>query len=90
MTETWKDIEEGAIIKHDISKSPKTGDWRYMKPTVDKKACLACGTCISFCPEAAIDFDSERKADIDYEVCKGCGVCANVCPQKAIKMGKNI
>jgi len=85
----WQEIEEGAIIKHDIKKSPKTGNWRYMKSAVDKKTCIGCGTCFLFCPEAAIDFDSERKADIDYDICKGCGVCATVCPQKAIKMGKN-
>ena len=82
----WKVIKEGAIITHDIKKSPKTGDWRYMKPRVDKKTCQGCGDCVSYCPEAAIDYDTERKADIDYDVCKGCGVCANVCPKHAIKM----
>jgi len=86
----WKEIEEGAIISHDPKKSPKTGDWRYMKPVVDKKACQGCGMCMGVCPEAAIDYDSERKADIDYDVCKGCGVCAAVCPRKAIKMRKNV
>jgi pyruvate ferredoxin oxidoreductase delta subunit len=90
MTEAWKEIEEGAIIKHDAAKSPKTGDWRYMKPQVDKKSCIGCGLCFDHCPEACIDYDSERKADIDFDVCKGCGVCATVCPQKAIKMGKNV
>jgi 2-oxoacid:acceptor oxidoreductase delta subunit (pyruvate/2-ketoisovalerate family) len=85
----WKNKEEGAVIAHDIKKSPRTGDWRYMKPTVDKKNCIGCGLCFPVCPEACIDFDAERKADIDYKICKGCGVCATVCPQKAIKIGKN-
>lgn len=85
----WESIEEGAIISHNPKKSPHTGDWRYMKPKVDKKACIGCGLCFGHCPEAAIDYDTERKADIDYGVCKGCGVCATICPQKAIKMGKN-
>jgi len=85
----WESIEEGAVIKYNPEKSPKTGDWRYMKPTVDKKICAGCGNCFDICPEAAIDYDSERKADIDYDVCKGCGVCATVCPQRAIKMTKN-
>ncbi|MFA5871344.1 MAG: 4Fe-4S binding protein [Parcubacteria group bacterium] len=89
MSEEWKTIEEGAVIKHDIKKAPITGNWRYMKPTVDKKSCIGCGQCMPFCPEAAIDYDSERKADIDYDFCKGCGVCATVCPKKAIRMGKN-
>jgi pyruvate ferredoxin oxidoreductase delta subunit len=85
----WENIEEGAIVKHDSKKSPKTGDWRYMKPTVDKKVCQGCGMCIRHCPEAAIKLDSEGKADIDYDICKGCGVCAAICPRKAIKMEKN-
>ncbi|OGI29674.1 MAG: hypothetical protein A2288_00995 [Candidatus Moranbacteria bacterium RIFOXYA12_FULL_44_15] len=47
-------MEEGAIIKHDIKKAPRTGDWRYMKPEVDKNKCIGCSTCVPFCPEAAI------------------------------------
>ncbi len=86
MNESWKKIEEGAIISHDLKKAPKTGDWSYMKPLVDKKLCIGCGSCFNYCPEAAIDFDVSRKADIDYHFCKGCGVCATVCPKKAIRM----
>lgn len=91
-----KMAETGAVIKHDISKAPKTGEWRYMRPEVDKEKCVACGTCVKFCPEAVISMINDQQsmnnkkkiADIDYEFCKGCGVCANVCPQKAIKMVK--
>ena len=89
-------IEEGAIIKHDIKKAPRTGDWRYMKPVVDETKCVGCGTCVSFCPEATITLTKRENLksrkdlmQIDYEFCKGCGVCADVCPQKAIKMEKN-
>ena len=94
-------MERGAVIKHDLKKSPRTGDWRYMKPEVNKKKCIGCGTCVKFCPEAVIelvspgkkiksaDADEKKKiAEIDYEFCKGCGVCANVCPTKAIIMNK--
>jgi pyruvate ferredoxin oxidoreductase delta subunit len=86
-------MEKGAIIKHDISKSPKTGDWRYMVPELDKDVCIGCQTCVQFCPEACMDMvdykdNPKKKADIDYEVCKGCGVCAQVCPVKAISMRK--
>jgi len=89
-------MEEGAVIKHDITKAPKTGSWRYMKPVVDKEKCIGCSTCVPFCPEAAIEVESikykvESKnkkgiAMIDYDFCKGCGVCADVCPVKAIVM----
>ena len=81
-------MEVGAVIKHDQSKAPKTGNWRYMKPEVDKEKCIGCGTCVGFCPEATIEL-VDKKAEIDFEYCKGCGVCAQVCPVKAILMKKN-
>ena len=88
------DFEEGAVIAHDLSKAPKTGDWRYMKPVVDKEKCIGCTTCVPYCPEASIIMKNYQegqkdKADIDYDFCKGCGVCATVCPVKAITMQKN-
>jgi 2-oxoacid:acceptor oxidoreductase delta subunit (pyruvate/2-ketoisovalerate family) len=92
-------MEIGAVIKHDIKKAPQTGSWKYMKPEVDEKKCIGCGTCVKFCPEAVISLEkgsmepeTEKNkngaATIDYEFCKGCGVCANVCPVKAIIMKK--
>jgi pyruvate ferredoxin oxidoreductase delta subunit len=93
-------MEEGVRIKHDISKAPKTGDWRYMHPEVDKDKCIGCETCVPFCPEASIEMKPYKegsetclpagrdKADVDYHFCKGCGVCAQVCPVKAILMKK--
>ena len=80
-------MEKGAIIKHSLEKAPKTGTWRYMHPEVDREKCKGCATCVSFCPEAAIEI-AGKKIEIDYEYCKGCGVCAEVCPMKAIIMKK--
>lgn len=91
-------MEKGAVIKHDIKKAPKTGEWGVEFPIVSDK-CIRCGTCVSFCPEAVIEIEGQKKAIIDYNFCKGCGVCAEVCPVKAILMsakggsasgGKNI
>lgn len=92
-------MEKGGIIKHDLSKSPKTGDWMYSRPEVDKQKCIGCETCVQYCPDACIEMIENKKqqttgkiqkkvADIDYEFCKGCGVCAQVCPVKAITMKK--
>ena len=94
-------MEEGAIIKHDLKKAPKTGAWRYMHPEVDKEKCIGCSTCVPFCPEASITVESRKYkvssgkeekikkiAEIDYEYCKGCGVCAEICPVRAIKMAR--
>lgn len=88
------DFEEAAVIVHDLQKAPKTGDWRYMTPLVDKEKCSGCTTCVPYCPEASIEMKlykegQRNKADIDYDFCKGCGVCAQVCPMKAINMEKN-
>jgi 2-oxoacid:acceptor oxidoreductase delta subunit (pyruvate/2-ketoisovalerate family) len=87
-------METGATIKHDINKAPKTGSWGLESPGVDGDKCIGCGTCVPFCPEAAIELRAKDKASskkiaaIDYVFCKGCGVCADVCPIKAIKMNK--
>lgn len=84
-------MKNNATIKNDILKAPKTGDWRYMRPEVNKEKCLGCGTCVPYCPEAVIELKGEngkKKAFIDYDFCKGCGVCVTVCPQKAISMKK--
>lgn len=53
-------MEKGAVIKHDLKKAPKTGEWRYMAPEVDKQKCIGCSTCVPFCPEASITV--ERKS----------------------------
>jgi len=72
--------EPGSTVKN------KTGGWRAMKPVIDQKKCVKCGTCWMYCPEGAIKRDSEGNFVIDYDYCKGCGICANECPVKAIKM----
>ena len=62
-----------------------TGDWRAVRPVVDRAKCVKCAVCWMYCPVQCI---SERPrwfaADMSY--CKGCGVCAVECPQNAIAM----
>jgi len=86
-------MRKKTVIQHNIKKAPKTGDWAYMFPMVDKDKCTGCATCTEFCPEATISMKKYKngqkdKADVDYDFCKGCGVCATVCPVKAITMEK--
>jgi pyruvate ferredoxin oxidoreductase delta subunit len=78
---------EDSIIPNDIKKAPKTGEWGFMQPELVEGKCAGCGTCVQFCPEAAIEIKN-KKAEFDYDFCKGCGVCPNVCPLKAIIMKK--
>jgi pyruvate ferredoxin oxidoreductase delta subunit len=61
-------------------------NWRVSKPEICYDKCVACGLCISYCPEAAINAGEDKKPVIDYRFCKGCGICAQECPQKAIEM----
>jgi len=85
-------VQDKAVIKglllNDISKKggKYVANWRVLKPEVDYEKCVACGLCVSYCPEAAIGRRDDKKPEIDYRFCKGCGICANECPQKAIEM----
>ncbi len=87
-------------MRYNIEKAAKTGNWKFMKPVLDEKKCVGCGTCVQFCPEACIEMaDNDRrqlaarkkriKIEIDYDWCKGCGVCAAVCLARAVIMKKN-
>jgi len=49
------------VIKHDISKAPRTGNWKQISPEVDNKKCIGCGTCVKFCPEACIIVERETQ-----------------------------
>jgi phenylglyoxylate dehydrogenase delta subunit len=61
------------------------GDWRSLRPVVDRALCVKCGVCWLYCPVQCV---VERRAwfDIDLAACKGCGICAHECPQRAISM----
>ena len=53
------------------------------KAKVDKKKCLACGGCISVCPQDAISWIG-NKAFVDDEKCVSCAICIRTCPVGAI------
>ena len=54
-----------------------------LSPKVDKKLCVACKSCIDWCPQSAISL-KDKKASIDPNKCIGCGECIVICPQGAI------
>jgi len=57
-----------------------------IKHQVDTERCISCGTCIAQCPEQAISFNQDQKAEINYDLCISCSKCISVCPQSAIRI----
>ena len=53
------------------------------KAIVDKKKCLACGGCISVCPQDALSMCGGR-AFVDEDTCISCAICIRTCPIGAI------
>lgn len=61
------------------------GDWRAVRPVVERERCVKCATCWAYCPVQCI---SEKPTwfDVNLAICKGCGICAQECPHRAIRM----
>ncbi len=53
------------------------------KAKVDEKKCLACGGCISVCPQDAISMCGGR-AFVMVDKCISCAICIQTCPVGAI------
>jgi uncharacterized protein len=56
------------------------------KLLIHKPQCKSCGACILACPNSAISFDKDKKAEIKYEKCLTCGYCTSGCPQFALRI----
>jgi len=66
------------------SRKGKLRQHSSVKPWVEKSKCTACGQCITWCPENAIDMVDEA-AFINTETCIGCGECLTVCRFDAVR-----
>jgi Fe-S-cluster-containing hydrogenase component 2 len=53
------------------------------KAKVDCGICLACGGCITVCPQDAISWTG-YKALVNSEKCISCAICIRTCPIGAI------
>ncbi|MFZ5352263.1 MAG: aldo/keto reductase [Bacillota bacterium] len=56
------------------------------KALVFRALCKSCKKCIVACPNEAIFYDEENKAEIDKSRCLTCGYCAPACPEFAIRV----
>ena len=53
------------------------------KASVNKHTCLACGGCISLCPQDAIIMHAS-KAQVEKKHCISCAICIKACPVGAL------
>ena len=51
---------------------------------VNRKDCVACGTCVLACPRKALSVVRGCYAAVDADICVGCGLCTKVCPTGCI------
>ncbi|MCL6589058.1 MAG: Coenzyme F420 hydrogenase/dehydrogenase, beta subunit C-terminal domain [Firmicutes bacterium] len=58
---------------------------KRQRAVFEKKTCFGCGTCVSVCPQNALEarYDSRRgfyRVECAEKYCNYCGLCAKVCP----------
>ncbi len=53
---------------------------------VNKKECVACGSCQKVCPMGAIRVYKGLYACVEDRKCIGCGRCAKECPASVITL----
>ncbi len=84
---TWKSIDHACIVFNPGNTVEyHTGDWRSIRPEINREKCTKCGICWIYCPDAAVRVDESGNHEVDYDYCKGCGICAHECPRGAIVM----
>jgi len=57
-----------------------------LKVKVNKDLCIACGTCVAYCPYHAPTLTSAGGISFDLNACRGCGLCVALCPAFALDM----
>jgi uncharacterized Fe-S center protein len=77
----------GAIKNMGMGLSSRKGklyQHSVVKPRVKQSECVACGTCVSWCPVHAIIL-ADGAAHIEAKACIGCGECLAACRVGAVR-----
>jgi uncharacterized protein (DUF362 family)/Pyruvate/2-oxoacid:ferredoxin oxidoreductase delta subunit len=61
------------------------GRYVWVRPSVMRERCTACGLCIETCPVGAMREGRRGVPDIDYDKCIECLACIESCPSEAIE-----
>ncbi|MCK4555005.1 MAG: 4Fe-4S binding protein [Candidatus Aenigmarchaeota archaeon] len=59
-----------------------------MSVSSDQSKCLACGGCVSVCPQDALIL-SNMIIKCDSKKCNNCKICVKFCPAGALKTSTN-
>lgn len=54
-------------------------------PAINGDLCIACGSCVDFCPGGAVRIEDGRATVVDPEACTYCTECEAICPTGAIQ-----
>ncbi|MFC1903698.1 DUF362 domain-containing protein [Chloroflexota bacterium] len=65
------------------------------KPTIDKKMCTNCGTCVRMCPVTpkAVNWhtgDKSKPPSFEYDRCIRCYCCQELCPEGAVSIQETL
>ena len=69
-----------------LSLCDKATEMTGRKAVVDRRLCVACGTCVKVCPKEAIAVRKGLYAEVSLQQCVGCGLCARACPADIIQI----
>ena len=86
MAKVYKQVPFAAIVPSPQTENEGmiTGNWRFLRPVVNKEECTECKTCYIYCPDACVNYSKDEGISFNLKYCKGCGVCSNVCPVGAV------
>jgi formate hydrogenlyase subunit 6/NADH:ubiquinone oxidoreductase subunit I len=53
-------------------------------PVINRDLCIACGSCVEFCPGGAVRIVDGKAAVVNAAACSYCTECEAICPTGAI------